>query len=65
MSRQNELAEQEKETDRDYSGQARINGELFWVSGYLKESKNGKKYLDLRYKPQAERSRPASDETSF
>jgi hypothetical protein len=41
-------AEKDKETDRDYSGQANIGGELFWVSGYLKTSKNGKKYLDLR-----------------
>jgi hypothetical protein len=57
--------EKEKETDRDYSGQANIGGELFWVSGYVKTSKNGKKYLDLRYKPQAEkvdRSRPLRDD---
>jgi hypothetical protein len=36
-----------------------------WVSGYVKQSKNGKKYLDLRYKPQAEkidRSRPLKDD---
>jgi hypothetical protein len=54
-----------KPDDRDYSGQARINGELFWISAYVRESKNGKKYLDLRYKPQAEkvdRSRPLGED---
>jgi len=53
------------EGDRDYNGQANIDGTLYWVSGYLKTAKSGKKYLDLRYKPQAEkvdRSRPLKDE---
>jgi hypothetical protein len=49
------VPEKDKPEDRDYSGQANIGGELYWVSGWVKESKQGKKYLALKYKPQAER----------
>ena len=48
-------AEKDKPDDRDYSGQCRIGDELFWVSGYVAETKQGKKYLKLRFKAQAEK----------
>jgi hypothetical protein len=53
-------ADKEEPEDRDYSGQARISGELYWVSGYVRESKQGKKYLGLKFKPQIEK--PDSDD---
>ncbi len=51
-------AEKSKPDDRDYSGQANIGGELHWVSGWVAETKAGKKYLKLRFKPQVEKAAP-------
>jgi hypothetical protein len=55
-------AEKDKPDDRDYSGQARIGEALYWVSGYVRETKQGKKYLSLRFKPQqsVKGSRPST-----
>jgi hypothetical protein len=39
------------EKDRDYSGSINIDGKEFWISGWVKESKAGKKFLSLRVKP--------------
>jgi hypothetical protein len=47
-------AEKDKPDDRDYSGQARLGDKLYWVSGFVAETKAGKKYLRLRFKPQQE-----------
>jgi len=38
--------------DRDYSGQLNVEGRMFWVSGYIAETKTGKKFLNLVIKPQ-------------
>jgi hypothetical protein len=46
--------EKTKEKERDYSGTLNVNGTDFWVSGYLKISKAGKKYLALTVKPKNE-----------
>ena len=35
----------------DYTGNARVNGELVDLSAWLKVSKGGKKYLSLAFKP--------------
>jgi hypothetical protein len=43
-----------KETDRDYSGSLNVGGVDHWVSGWVKISKNGKKYLSLSVKPKSE-----------
>jgi hypothetical protein len=40
------------EKDRDYSGQLNVEGRMFWVSGFVAETKAGKKYLNLIIKPQ-------------
>ncbi len=58
-------AEKDKPDDRDYSGQAKIGDALYWISGYVREGKQGRKYLSLRFKPQQERpanqsARPAT-----
>lgn len=34
-----------KETDCDYSGTVNIDGQEFWLNGWLKESKEGKKFF--------------------
>jgi hypothetical protein len=43
-----------KETDRDYAGTLNVDGTEYWVSGWLKTSKAGAKYLSLSLKPKAE-----------
>jgi hypothetical protein len=43
----NDRKQTEKHPDR--TGSAIINGQAFWVSGWLKES-NGKKWLSLAFK---------------
>ena len=40
-----------KETEKhpDYKGSCEINGTEYWVSSWLNESKNGRKYLSLKF----------------
>jgi hypothetical protein len=42
--------EKENETDRDYSGSLNVNGTEFWISGWIKTSAKGTKYLSLAIK---------------
>ena len=43
--------EKQKETDRDYSGTLNVEGREFWISGWVKTSKKGQKFLSLSIKP--------------
>jgi hypothetical protein len=52
--------QKEKETDRDYSGTINIGGVEYWLSGWVKTSKKGTKYLSLAVKP---KDAPAADQT--
>lgn len=54
--------EKQKENDRDYAGTVNIAGTEFWLSGYVKISKAGKKYLSLWAKPKTDDAK--SPETS-
>lgn len=53
----------EKASDRhpDFTGKGKVNGQLLYVSGWLKESKSGKKYLSLAFSEPREKGelRPA------
>lgn len=35
----------------DYKGSAQINGEEFWLSAWVNTSKEGKKYMKLKFEP--------------
>ena len=39
--------------DRDYSGSINIAGAEYWLSGWIKKSKKGTKFLSLSVKPKA------------
>jgi uncharacterized protein (DUF736 family) len=39
--------------DRDYSGSINIGGTEYWLSGWIKTSKKGSKFLSLSVKPKA------------
>ncbi len=39
-----------KETDPDYTGSFNVEGIEYWVSGWVNQSKDGKKYLRLLFK---------------
>lgn len=44
--------EKSGERDRDYKGEATIGGAAYWVSGWIKEAKNGSKFLTFSFKAQ-------------
>ena len=50
--------------DRDYSGSINIAGVEYWLSGWIKTSKNGRKYLSLSVKTKDTQPKPAARERS-
>jgi hypothetical protein len=53
-----------KDTDRDYSGSINVDGVEYWVSGWIKTSKKGTKFLSLSVKPKdapLNKSKPAEE----
>jgi hypothetical protein len=56
-----------KDSDRDYKGDATVNGVKYWVSGWIKQGKRGK-FLTLSLTPKEQHTAPAekhSDEIPF
>lgn len=43
----------------DYSGSINFNGVDCWLSGWIKESKEGKKYFSLSVKPKDQQAKAA------
>lgn len=41
----------EKETHPDRTGTVKVGGRDYYISGWLKETSQGKKYLSLSFKP--------------
>jgi uncharacterized protein (DUF736 family) len=41
----------ERDTHPDYRGSAMIGGEEMWVSAWIKEGRDGKKYMSLSFQP--------------
>jgi hypothetical protein len=54
--------QKEKETDRDYCGTINIDGIEYWLSGWVKTSKKGAKYLSISAK---QKDLPAADHNSM
>lgn len=52
----------EKETQPDYKGSLNVDGTDYWLSAWLNESRDGKKYMSLSVQPKEERqeSSPAT-----
>ena len=48
----------EKDTHPDRNGTALIGGVEYWVSGWIKETKQGDKWLSLAFKPKDEARKP-------
>ena len=54
----------EKDTHPDRNGTALIGGVEYWVSGWIKETKSGDKWLSLAFKPKEQapsKPQPAVD----
>jgi hypothetical protein len=49
----------EQPSHADYRGDVVIHGQKFWLNGWIKETRDGKKYLSLSVKPTDEPGKPA------
>lgn len=47
----------------DYSGSINFNGVDCWLSGWIKESKDGKKFFSLSVKPKEQQARSVEQPT--
>ena len=48
-----------EERQPEYTGNCEINGEEFWVSAWVKESKNGQKFFSMAYTPKEQKVTPS------
>jgi uncharacterized protein (DUF736 family) len=47
--------DKEQDNHPDYKGQINVGGQEFWISAWLKTSKNGTKFMSLSVKPKMAR----------
>jgi hypothetical protein len=57
----NEDKDPNDDKDRDYNGTLDVEGTEFWLSGWIRTAKSGRKYLSLSVKPKQDKP-PASKE---
>jgi hypothetical protein len=48
----------EKPSHSDYTGSILVNGEKFWLNGWIKDGKGGTKFLSPSVRPTEERAEP-------
>jgi hypothetical protein len=48
----------EKPSHADYTGSVLINGEKYWLNGWVKDGKDGKKFLSLSARPVEDSGKP-------
>jgi hypothetical protein len=51
----NDAKDPNDDKDRDYNGTLDVEGTEYWLSGWVRTSKNGKKYLSLSVKPKKDK----------
>jgi hypothetical protein len=51
-------SKKEKPSHADYAGSILINGKKFWLNGWVKDGKEGKKFLSLSVRLAEERAEP-------
>ena len=49
------------DTHADYTGSLNVEGKEVWINAWLKESKNGTKFMSLSVRPKEARAEPAND----
>lgn len=52
----------EKDTHPDYKGQCEIDGTEYWISAWLKTSKEGRKFMSLAFEPKDKPKQRQKDE---
>ena len=54
-----------KETDRDFQGEVTVEGKEYWISSWINEGKEGRKYFKLKLKPKdAAPAKPAPQQSN-
>jgi hypothetical protein len=54
-------SEKKDKDDRDYSGVINVEGQEYWLSGWIQKTKKGAKYLNLSVKPKDATSKADTD----
>lgn len=49
----------EKDTHPDRTGDCLIDGKEYWISGWIKQDRNGEQFMSLAFKPKDAQTKPA------
>jgi uncharacterized protein (DUF736 family) len=56
--------DKQEDSHPDYRGSINVGGEEFWISGWIKESKKGGKFMSLSIKPKdTPRAKPVAKDS--